>query len=209
MRLTIEDLKVIIMHHLRTGFFLLGGLGGMEVEGLAMGSPMGRRISEANSMGYIAWILEIRYTDDYILLWKGSPQLRANDITMLSACLARRALERYPLPRGRDDSLKFVSTDIHLNLDGSVEIRPAVGHLGGAGRDFEFEGFVPYYSFVPRGIERAVVLGIVARVAQFTSPPTLRLDALSGSGQHLIEVSGYPEQLFKTWVSEGMCHWST
>ena len=128
---------------------------------------------------------------------------------MLSAYLARRAGERYPLPLERDNSLKFVGMDIHLNVDGSVETRPAVGHLRSTSQDFEFEGFVPYYSFAPHGMKRAVVLGIVARVAQFTFPPALRLDALSAFGQHLIEVSGYPERIFKTWANEGMRHWSS
>eukprot|EP00959_Pyramimonas_sp_CCMP1952_P393057 8235811-Pyramimonas_sp.AAC.1 len=137
MTITIDDIDVLIRHHLFTGFFMLGELVGMEVEGLAMGSPMGSaltrmalifcdltfyyslhgpelpplgyrgRVYETVILGHMVWLLEVRYMDDYLLLWKGPSYLNARDIGLLSSRLARRAGERYPLPLERDDSLTF------------------------------------------------------------------------------------------------------
>ena len=238
MTITIDDIDVLIRHHLHTGFFMLGELVGMEVEGLAMGSPMGSaltrmalifcdltfyyslhgpelpplgyrgRVYETVVLGHALWLLEVRYMDDYILLWKGPSYLKARDLMLLSSCLARRAGERYPLPLERDDSLKFVGVDLRLSVDGGVAACPSTGHLGDKDGAFEFEGFSPYYSFVPDSTKRSIVLGIVARVAQFTFPDSLRFEALRAFRDHLTGVSGYPVAVFDSWASEGTRHWA-
>ena len=88
-------------------------------------------------------ILEMWYTDDYVILWKGAPSLSSWDVEHIPFVLDGAALQRYPFPRERDTSFTFVGIDILPELDGAVCTRTSTKALGTGSGCMPFDSFSP------------------------------------------------------------------
>jgi hypothetical protein len=144
-------------------------------------------------------ILEMRYMDDYIMLWKGPPSLSSGEIEYISVVLEGSAWLRYPLPLEADTSFTFVGVDLLPQLDGTICTRPSTKALGAG------TGCMPFYSYVPNSIKRGLVLGAVSRVRAYTRPLDSVEGVLASFKRHLHEGAGYPLFALEKWISEGMC----
>ena len=138
--------------------------------------------------------------DDYLMLWKGPPELTSAEIEIIAKALGARAKARYPLPLEPDHSFTFVGVDVRMMLDGTIRARPSTKALGAKSH----ASFMPYFSYVAPSVKRGLVLGAAARVRNYTRPTDEQDKVLQVFTDRLCRYSGYPPELLDRWVWEGM-----
>jgi len=225
-----DDMEAVIVHHLRTGWFTLGGLLGREIEGLPMGSALAgaltrmvliycditfysltrpppapghhARMSTVYIAGVQVTLLETRYVDDCITLWKCYVAISAATASLIEGFLWDRLCRRYPLEIERDVSDKFVGLMIGLDAGCRFSTQPLLHTAPSTYSTFDFPAFMSYRSFTSRSIKRSIVLGIVARVDAYTTPVTSKATVLQEFLRRLITEGEFPEFRLRRWARD-------
>lgn len=230
---TFDEIEEVIFNHLHTAFFLVGKLVVRQTGGLPMGSHLApaltrmvliyldifHYVSKLQSSLSLALpsarlhkvtidcheivLLEMRYVDDYLALWKfASSHSPSHDpflVQDICAKLYASAQERYPLPMERDEGDTFVGLLVDLRPDGFVHTSPATIDSQLYGDIFDYPPVIDFRSHVPLTVKRAVVVGIVHRVDQYTVPSQGKPDALQRFCRLLVE-QHFPLHLIRKWA---------
>ena len=227
---SISDLTAAIEHSLANLWLAVGCLVGRATDGLAMGSslagaltrmtliycdiifhatlypgprppPTARgRVRYVVMLGIELLVLETRYMDDYLCLWKAPAGCTQELLDCIAELIAAWPVARYPLPCEQDGGDTFTGMRIALGTDGCASARPASLHAGSYHDEFNYPPYMDYRSFTPPSIKRAVVLGIIARVDRFTLPLDGRADALRELFQLLASSGHFPVSVIKRWA---------
>lgn len=156
-----------------------------------------------NVCGHEIVLLEMRYVDDYMALWKyASEQSPLHDTSLaeeISNTLYTHAQDRYQLPMERDEGNKFVGLSIDLGSDGLVHTSPSTSEPQVYGDVFDFPPVIDFRSYVPVMLKRAVVVGIVHRVDQYTVAPVDKPASLKRFSRLLME-QHFPLRLIQKWA---------
>jgi hypothetical protein len=230
----LDDLEAIIEHHLQTGWFRLGTTLGREVEGLPMGSaiagaltrmvliyfdimfraselsrqPSLGRASSLMVMGFLVHILEVRYVDDCMTLWRGPSRLTTEVIAVIRKVLWARWLKRYPLPIEVDTSGTFVGLALTPSCDGPFSMQPMLLPEPAVYEFRDHPLFMDYRSFVSLTIKRSIVLGIAARVDAHTLPEGSKPAVLRMFLRRLVKDGGFPLRRVRGWLTvRGVSRW--
>ncbi|CAK0858357.1 unnamed protein product [Prorocentrum cordatum] len=225
----LADMEASIEHSLKHLWLAVGSLIGRAIDGLAMGSslagaltrmvlvyadvtfhaslyssvpppPASRgRVRYVDVLGVQILVLESRYMDDYICIWKGPPGLQESLASRIASVVASWPGQRYPLPSEPDQGDVITGMRLALLDNGTVATRPASVDPPGYAGHFDYPPFLHYCSFVPVHIKRAIVLGAVARVDRFTTPEENKPEALLELARALL-ASGFPAVLMSRWM---------
>ena len=152
-------------------------------------------------LGFEIAILEMRYVDDYLALWKGSPSIPDIVADRISGLLQYRMRQRYPLAFEDDSSGVFIGLSFDLGGMGAVSVSPSSAHRL-EGDDADFGHLMPFESFAPPAHKRSVVLGAVARINSLTHPEALKPDVLEKVLCDLCRRSHFPMKLILKWISK-------
>ena len=230
----LDDLEAVILHHLRSGWFLLGSLLGREIEGLPMGSALAGALTrmvliffdilhraaqpvQPPNLGrsyiirvrsYDIYILEARYVDDCITLWRGPHGMPEDAVEAVRRTLWARWLDRYPLPIEMNMSGTFVGVAISLSGMGSFTLRPSLLPEASLYEIRDHPLFMDYCSYVSLNIKRSIVLGIAARIDAHTLPLGDKPLALGVVLDRLVREGGFPLHRVRAWLSGcGVSRW--
>ncbi|CAK0900405.1 unnamed protein product, partial [Prorocentrum cordatum] len=196
------DLTAAIEHSLANLWLAVGTLVGRATDGLAMGSslagaftrmvliycdvvfhaslysgrglppPARSRIRYYVVEGVRILILESRYMDDYICLWK------------------------------TDGGDVITGMRLSLDSCGRVSVRPASLDLGSYSDDFQYPPYMHFRSFAPNATKRAIALGLIARTDAFTYPPDAKAAALADLLTLLITAAEFQAAVVKRWATQ-------
>ena len=95
------------------------------------------RITKRVVGGHLIILLEMRYVDDYLALWKATTEMHDAEACIVHTELSTRLLHRYPLPLEEDTGHCFIGLELQLTND--VEMTPSV--LQAPSYDNEFDYF--------------------------------------------------------------------
>ncbi|CAK0879436.1 unnamed protein product, partial [Prorocentrum cordatum] len=226
------DLTAAIEHSLANLWLAVGTLVGRATDGLAMGSslagaltrmvliycdvvfhaslysgrglppPARSRVRYYVVEGVRILILESRYMDDYICLWKASVDTPPASLRRVADHIASWPSLRYPLPSETDGGDAITGMRLSLDSCGRVSVRPASLDLGSYSDDFQYPPYMHFRSFVPNATKRAIVLGLIARTDAFTYPLDAKAAALAELLTLLITAAEFPEAVVKRWATQ-------
>ena len=223
-----SDIDAVIKHHLRSGWFSLGGRIGREIEGLPMGSALAgaltrmtlifydiihrtkvpqhlrslSRISTLTIDGYAIAVMDIRYVDDCISLWRCPSGLPSKVVQTICSVLRQRMTARYPLKIEDDLSDKFVGVTVAISDTGIFETMPSLISAGSLYQAPDHPAFMAYRSFTSPTVKRAIIFNIISRVAAFTYPEAERPKVLKIFLNRIVEEGGFPRGRVRTWIAQ-------
>eukprot|EP00959_Pyramimonas_sp_CCMP1952_P327906 6864866-Pyramimonas_sp.AAC.1 len=83
------------------------------------------RVRYVHVLGVHILVLESRYMDDYICIWKGPPGLQEALANQIASVVASWSAQCYPLPSEADHRDVITGMRISLHDNGTVAARPA------------------------------------------------------------------------------------
>ena len=223
-----SDIDSVIKHHLRSGWLSLGGRIGRGIDGLPMGSTLAgaltrmtlifydivhranvprylrspNRISTLTIDGYTIAVMDIRYVDDCMSLWRGPPDIPFRAAQSISDFLRQRMAARYPLKIEDDLSDKFVGVTVVVSDICIFETTPSLVPAAAPYHAPDYPAFMAYRSFTSPTIKRAIVFNIVSRVASFTVPEAKRPEVLNIFLKRIVEEGGFPLGRVRAWIGQ-------
>ena len=151
--------------------------------------------------GFPIALLELRYVDDYIAIWKAAAtSLRTEDIEAIQADLRDLLMQRYPLPMEDDTSGTFVGLKLLPQTNGQLHVQPLLPVTPHYSNSSAIPGYMIFRSYVPVAIKRAFVLGVLMRVDVYTVPPASKLAVWSSLVDILADVCGFPKAVISAWA---------
>ena len=159
------------------------------------------RVERVIVAGFKIVLLEARYVDDYIAIWRFlvAPSATIDSATSLvCSCLRLRLRSRYPLPLDDDSSDLFIGLVLAFR-DGLVSITPSSAPVSIYEDIFAYPPALAFGSFMHVAMKRSVVLGTIARVNRYTLPESSKSKALR---IHLsnFAAQGFPWSLLRKWA---------
>ena len=220
-----------LRHHLVSGWFRLGSLIIKQVEGLPMGNGLASALTRMvlvyhdvvfmmspgyvlipghhchcrcraiRFCGYSIVLLEVRYVDDYLALWKflQVPMDIASAATIVNEGLRANMHQRYFLPLEDDGVDNFLGLTLTCSSQGTVAIRPSCSSPPLYDTDFDFPATMVSNSFLPQFMKRSLALGMLARVDRFTLPASDKPAVLKEFLQVLLQ-HGFPQSSLRKWL---------
>ena len=227
MSFSLEELEAIIRHQLLTGWFMLGNLVMKQIEGLPMGSGLGtalarmvlvfldvlfmmspshpivtsqpqHRCRHVIILNVTIVLLEIRYVDDYLAIWKFVGPDVEDLVHGISEIIRSNLRLRYPLPLEDDTADKFLGLDLLYGISGLVGCRPSLAAPQLYDRS-AFTATMLFSSFLPSSMKKSIVLGTISRVDRYTLPLSAKPDVLR-EFLGCLSSHGFPDQSLKRWA---------
>ena len=157
------------------------------------------RCIQTSILGISVVLLEVRYVDDYVAIWKFAAEEATVDITAqtVSDHLRKILRDRYPLPLEDDLSEVFIGLEVG-SRNGQVCVAPTCAAAEFYDDIFDYPASMSFRSYSPMSMKRSLVLGILARVDRNTTPASDKPVILR---KHLTAVAsmGFQWSLLRKW----------
>ena len=92
-------------------------------------------------------ILEMRYVDDYIALWKPMAAISPYKASTIGIALMSKLRDRYPLPLEEDTGSNFIGLVVGSGV--VVTLYPCPNEMFGYDESFNFPSYLDFRSFLP------------------------------------------------------------
>ena len=150
------------------------------------------RISSIYVAGVLIVILEIRYVDDCIILWKGPSHIPAAVRKKIDKFLRSRMESRYPIELDDDMGDNFVGLHLSTDMLGKFVSRPSMRSPPSLYDSFGIPGFMIFRSYTSDTIKRSLILGLIARIDTYTVPDPFKPYVLHDLLQQLRDEAHFP-----------------
>ena len=230
--LTPDNIDKLLRHHLLTAWFKCGSLMIKQIEGLPMGSGLASaltrmvlvyldvifmmspgympipgyayhcRCRHVYLSGYALVLLEVRYMDDYLALFKFIDEVEntASAVATITTTLQSNLRRRYPLPLEADDIKNFLGLELACTPEGTITLRPQCSSPPLYDIDHGFPSTMIFNSFLPLTIKRSLVIGLLACINRYTIPCEHKPAVLGGFLRVLMQ-HGFPIKYLRKWAT--------
>ena len=110
--------------------------------------------------------------------------------------MRERAYERYPVPLKRNEGMKFVGIEIHIDRFGPISTEPSMLDLPPYGH-LRHPPLTHFSSFAPLSIKKAGFIGFIHRFETYTYPYERKAAVLQEALRMFSEWHGFPVLLLK------------
>ena len=160
---------------------------------------LGSRSMKVEIEGCLITLLEVRYMDDYLALWKFVHPQDSSLSVQINAKLSEYLRQRYPLPLEDDTTDNFLGLTLACNGDGTVAVRPSCYAPPAYSPDLNFPSVMVFTSFLPQTMKKSLVLGILSRVERYTLPRSHKTAALA-SFIEVLSAHGFTRSVLRRWL---------